>query len=227
MHHSCDCNSIKRKVNVEFECTNAVDSPDRTPDDDIDSFDSEFNESDDDDEVHGSLFLQQPGGNFPNDGIKLFTCRHVFAPNYEPYKMSVDENGEINCSGVEPSYLPTQFEILTVKDNVSIPGHVVCIRSRGFSPEEKFYVALTDSGMKMRFTVENAGSGMKNHSIPEDKKFYFTVSYYSEGYLFQAVTGDQRYLAFESATRGGVQVTVTDKNATSKLSNAVFDLTNW
>ena len=68
--------------------------------------------------------------------------------------MSVDEYGEINCSSVQSSYLPTQFEILTDEENVSIPGHVVCIRSRGFGPKEKFYVALTDSGKKMRFTVQ-------------------------------------------------------------------------
>ena len=68
--------------------------------------------------------------------------------------MSVDEYGEINCSGVESSFLPTQFEILADTQNVSIPGHVVCIRSRGFGPEEKFYVALTGSGRKMRFTIE-------------------------------------------------------------------------
>ncbi|XP_062521812.1 uncharacterized protein LOC134196631 [Corticium candelabrum] len=203
--------------------TNAVDCPD----DDVDSSDSEFNESDDDDEVDCSLILQQLVGNFAKDGITLVTCRGVSAPNSEPYKMSVDEYGEINCSGVESSYLPTQFEILADKQNVSIPGHVVCIRSRGFGPEEKFYVALTGSGRKMRFTIENAGSGMKNHSIPKDKKFYFTVSEHSGGYRFRAVTGDKRYLAFESAPRGGVQVTVTDKNAKSKLLSTVFDLIKW
>ena len=59
--------------------------------------------------------------------------------------MTIDEYGDIKCSGIEPSYLPSQFEIIFVKENISKSGHVVCIRSRGFGLQQNYFVVLTAS----------------------------------------------------------------------------------
>ena len=74
--------------------------------------------------------------------------------NSEQKKITFDEFGDIECSGVEPSYLPSQFEIAFVKENVSKSGHVVCILSRSFGLQKNYFVALKGSGEGMKFTVE-------------------------------------------------------------------------
>lgn len=200
--------------------TNSVDGPDPTIQEDLDSFfasdDSkdmticDFDEFDYPDGKADTVICQHDGN------PQLLMCLGVDSELASPFVMAVDHFGEVFCSGIQHHYRPAQFMILNDDTNNTTSKHVVSIRCLGMGPSDNWYLSINkDRTGNWKFAAEEADGSTT--FVPKDSRFHFVLTLHEKGLLrFQAVGGDQRYLAFGSA---GQQVKVTARDLSAQRAD--------
>ena len=108
---------------------------------------------DDDDNNHDEI---DGTGTFSiRDGNpQLLMCLGVDSGLASPFKMVVDQGGEVSCLGTFSQYRPAQFKVCNDNSNNVSEKYIVSILCLGLGPN-KWFLAITEDGIRTwRFKAE-------------------------------------------------------------------------